>query len=222
VHAHEVISKAPYIVFPGNLQGRSIRECGPKGALLISVENSVIAQVEFTAFDAVRWTHVRADVAECVDLQAVEVCTRETLARAFRDQADGRPLVARVTLEGRTALHGDLTQRFGLWREEVRALAAGISDQIWIEKVRLATSPLQGAAPDGADADDVAQLIDDVVCDPHLGLALADDFGQLFARIPPDLADDNEVLTSARSGGFESLLQDAAESIRARLAEGAD
>jgi exonuclease SbcD len=220
VHAHEVVSEAPYIVFSGNIQGRNIRECGPKGAVLITVENGAIGQVDFRAFDAVRWTHVRTDVEDCVDLNAVEARTRDALAMSFRDEAEGRPLVARVTLEGRTALHGDLAQRLGLWREEVRALAAGISDQLWIEKVRLSTSPLEVTATDGPDADDIAQLLDEGVCDPDLGSILADDYGRLFGRIPPDLADDNEILTSAKSGRFESLLQEAAASLRARLAEG--
>jgi hypothetical protein len=150
----------------------------------------------------------------------VEVRAREALARVFRDGAEGRPLVARVTLEGRTALHGDLAQRLGLWREEVRALAAGISDQLWIEKVRLSISPLETTATDNPDTDDISQLLDEGVCDPDLASVLAEDFGRLFGRIPPDLADDNEILTSAKSGRFESLLQETAASLRARLADG--
>lgn len=30
VHEHEVVSEDPYVVFPGNTQGRTIREAGPK------------------------------------------------------------------------------------------------------------------------------------------------------------------------------------------------
>ncbi len=32
VHAREVLSEDPWIVFPGNMQGRHVRETGPKGA----------------------------------------------------------------------------------------------------------------------------------------------------------------------------------------------
>jgi DNA repair exonuclease SbcCD nuclease subunit len=222
VHSHEVVSDSPWIVFPGNLQGRNIREYGPKGALLVNVENGAIAQVEFMAFDAVRWAHVRADVTDCGDLMAVEARAREALVGALRDEADGRPLVARVTLEGRTDLHGVLTRRLELWREEVRALATGLSDRLWIEKVRLSTTPLGESTPYGEDADDVTHLLDEGASDPQLGVALVEDFALLFGRAPPDLADDNEILDSARSGRFDRLLQDAAASLRARLAEGAD
>lgn len=220
VHAHEVVSRAPYIVFPGNLQGRNIRECGPKGALLVTVEDGTIYEVEFRAFDAVRWTHVRADVADCVDLEAVQARTRDALTTALRDEAEGRPLVARVTLEGRTALHGDLARRMAVWREEVRGLAVGVSDQLWIEKVRLDTTPIAAAASGAAEGDDITHLLDDGVDAPDLGAVLADDFARLFSRVLPDLADDNEVLTSAKSGGFEGLLRDAAAALRTRL-EGA-
>ena len=37
VHIHEFVCRDPWIVYPGNLQGRSVRECGPKGALLVDV-----------------------------------------------------------------------------------------------------------------------------------------------------------------------------------------
>ena len=33
VHAFEIVSRDPWIVYPGNLQGRSVRECGEKGAV---------------------------------------------------------------------------------------------------------------------------------------------------------------------------------------------
>jgi len=222
VHAHEVISEAPHIVFPGNLQGRNIRELGPKGALLVTVDDGSIARLEFTPFDAVRWSHVQVDVAACADLGAVEVVVREALALAVREEADGRPLVARVTLEGRTALHGELAQRLGPWRETVRALAAAVSDQLWIEKVRLSTSPEEGTAAVTGETDDVAQLLDQGIEDQDLSDVLAEDFGQLFGRIPPDLAEENEVLTAAKAGRFGGLLRNAAASLRARLGEGLD
>lgn len=222
VHTHEVITEAPHIVFPGNLQGRNIRERGPKGAVLVSVENGAVASLEFRAFDAVRWSHVRINVAACASLSEVEILTREALETAFADEAEGRPLVARVTLEGRTALHGELNQRLSVWREEVRALSAAVSDQLWIEKVRITTEPADEGVADAADTDEITQLLDDGVDQPELRDVLAADFGLLFGRIPPELADDNEILGAAKAGAYGTLLKDAAASLRARLAERAD
>lgn len=221
VHTHEVVSAAPYIVFPGNLQGRNIRECGPKGALLVSVENAAVTGVAFMACDAVRWAQIAVDVSDCTGLLDVETRVRDTLAAVVREEAEGRPLVVRVTLRGRTSLHGELVQRHGVLREDVRALATGISDQLWVEKVVLSTELLAAEAASAPEVDEIAKLFEQGVIDPQLGVDLAEDFGQLFGRIPPDLAEESELLTLARSGQFEGLLHDAAAALRARLAEDA-
>jgi DNA repair exonuclease SbcCD nuclease subunit len=221
VHTHEVVSADPYIVFPGNLQGRNIRECGPKGALLVSVDDTAVAGLAFAACDAVRWARVAVDVADCASLEEVETRVRDALAVARVDEADGRPLVARVTLVGRTALHGDLVQRLGVLREDVRALATGISDDLWIEKVVLGTEGLAATVGDAPEIDEIAGLLEQGLADGQLRDALSDDFGQLFGRIPPELAEDSELLAAARKGDFDAILQDAAAALRSRLPEGA-
>ena len=40
VHKREIVSQDPWIVFPGNLQGRHINEDGPKGATLVTVRTT--------------------------------------------------------------------------------------------------------------------------------------------------------------------------------------
>ena len=37
IHEYAELSRDPWIVFPGNLQGRSVRECGEKGAVVVDV-----------------------------------------------------------------------------------------------------------------------------------------------------------------------------------------
>ena len=177
--------------------------------------------VAFVPCDAVRWARVSVDVADCASLEEVETRARDALATARLDEADCRPLVARVTLSGRTALHGDLVQRLAVLREDVRALATGISDDLWIEKVALATQSV--AAPVGAapELDEIAAFLEQGLADGELRALLANDYGQLFGRIPPELADDSELLASARSGDFDAILQDAAAALRSRLPEAA-
>jgi DNA repair protein SbcD/Mre11 len=41
IHAAEIVSRDPWIVFPGNLQGRSVRETGAKGAVRVTVEDGL-------------------------------------------------------------------------------------------------------------------------------------------------------------------------------------
>jgi len=46
VHQREIIATDPWIVFPGNTQGRHMRETGPKGAVLLSVEADRVVELE--------------------------------------------------------------------------------------------------------------------------------------------------------------------------------
>ena len=58
VHAHEVLHEAPWVVFPGNTQGRHIRETGPKGAVVVSVGGGAVTSVRHAPLDVVRWREV--------------------------------------------------------------------------------------------------------------------------------------------------------------------
>jgi len=220
VHNREIVSASPYIVFPGNLQGRNIRECGPKGAYLITVEHGAMVSAEFKPFDTVRWSRVAVDVTGCADRGEVERKTKEALLEVIQREADGRPLIARVTLTGETELHGALSERLATFREEVRALATGISDDVWIEKVLLTTTPRVFTAAAAGDQDEITSLLDEGVDNETVTESLKADFATLFGRVLPDLADDSDLLQAAKAGNLEALLRDASASLRARLSGG--
>ena len=40
VHEHAVLQQSPWVVFSGNLQGRHIRETGPRGAVLVTADET--------------------------------------------------------------------------------------------------------------------------------------------------------------------------------------
>jgi hypothetical protein len=99
VHAREIVSTEPWIVFPGNLQGRGPREEGYKGASLVRIRAGKIASVEHRSLDVLRFATVVADASETERFDDVLAVARSALLRATRD-AQGRPLVARLVLEG--------------------------------------------------------------------------------------------------------------------------
>ena len=55
IHAAEIVARDPWIVYPGNVQGRSPRETGPKGAMRVTVEDGRIVAVEPLVLDVARW-----------------------------------------------------------------------------------------------------------------------------------------------------------------------
>jgi DNA repair protein SbcD/Mre11 len=144
IHQREVLHEHPHVVFPGNLQGRHARETGSKGASLVSVDNRRISDLSHCALDTVRWLHEDIDVSLSADLDAVHHCVRRHVAGCL-DDAAGRSLVIRISLSGRTALHTELITRRHHLREDIETLLAGMSDDIILEKLEVATQPPMSA-----------------------------------------------------------------------------
>ena len=141
VHEFAIHSEEPWIVFPGNLQGRHIRETGPRGAVMVSADSDGIS-LERAFVDVVRWQHIEVDVSEAQTIDDVVTVVGERFDEVVAGKAEGVTMVARVTLTGRTTLHGDL---FGLenhLRAEVLGQANALGEEVlWVEKFCLNTSP---------------------------------------------------------------------------------
>ncbi|CAN7495736.1 DNA repair exonuclease [Phenylobacterium sp. LjRoot225] len=221
-HAHEfeMVSERPMIVFPGNLQGRNIREVGPKGAVLVTVVDGAIAAApQRLTLDAVRWARVDVDVAGVETEGDVHGRVRSALAQAFEDQADGRPLMARVTVNGQTSMHGDLNGRREILREEVRGIAVAISERLWIEKIDLrTTAPVTSLAQAADQRNELSELLAQGAEDDGLAAALNAEFAEFLAKIPPDVGRDDDLLSAVRRGDVKAVIKAAADALDSRLA----
>ena len=78
VHAREVVSEGPRVVFPGNLQGRHANETGAKGCELVTVEAGRV-EAEFVALDVARWNQVVVPLDGLDRLEALSDAVREAL-----------------------------------------------------------------------------------------------------------------------------------------------
>jgi len=139
VHASAVLSERPYVVYPGNLQGRHIRETGPKGAFLVTVEDKEVVELEHRALDVCRWTVADIDISGCAGRADLVARTQEHLRSAI-GEAEGRAIAVRVGITGESAL--SVSDMIALdpqgLREDILAAAAAVSDDIWIERVTFA------------------------------------------------------------------------------------
>lgn len=145
IHAARVLSKRPWIVFPGNLQGRHPKETGAKGCRLVTVEDGRIVAVEHRAVDVLRWVALEVAVDGVLGRDQVVERT-EAAVRGAIAEAEGRPLLARVTLVGTTALHGVLLGDADWLAAECRNAAAAGGADLWVESVRVRTR-LPGQRP---------------------------------------------------------------------------
>lgn len=222
VHAREVVSETPRIVFPGNLQGRHANETGPKGCELVRVEAGRI-EAEFVPLDVVRWSQV------VVALEGID--RLDALAEVFRSVLDPLLLGAsdmlhavRVTLTGSTHLHGIEANQPGTLDAAIRAAAQDVSDaEIWIEQVRLdLTTPLDRTqAAQRQDAvGELIRLVDSIGSDElALKTLVQEELGSLLSALPQEVA-AGDVPQLSDAADLLSLLRDAEATVLARLAAG--
>lgn len=138
VHAREVLSQQPWVVFPGNLQGRHARETGAKGATVVDVDTSV-RSVTHVPLDVVRWADCDVDASEASHADDVLERVRQRIESEL-DAADGRMLALRLRISGATRAHAELSRDPERWTADIRALSTDAAyGEVWIEKLVLAT-----------------------------------------------------------------------------------
>ena len=193
IHAARIVSRDPWIVYPGNVQGRSPRETGPKGAMRVTVEDGHIAEVQPFALDGARWAHERIDLAGLADDESISAAVAAALA-AVHEGAEGRALAVRLTLCGETAAHGRLVARLsevgGSWRAELQSQAYQLAQDCWIEKIRLETRPPAAAVSPEPDGLDVAALLAATAEEPEFLAEIAGLLASVAAKAPPGALED--------------------------------
>lgn len=221
VHEYAVLDTDPWVVFPGNLQGRHIRECGARGAVMVTVEDGRISTVERLITDVLRWQRLEVDVSAAADLTAAVQCVAGALRQLIESGSSDRPLALRVILHGRSGAHGDLFGNEARLRAEVVALAAAFAgERVWIEKVRVETIAPLDAAEVRARGDAIADLqalLDHAPSDPDLIASLTDDLRQLADRAPHELAALLPELDAIRRGEVGTLVAGVVPGLVAHL-----
>ena len=137
VHTRQVLGeRAPTVVYPGNPQGRHPNETGARGVYLVEVDANGDARLEFRPTDTVRWERVRIDIGALETEQDLLDAIDDAM-QILVDGAEGRSVVARMTLTGRGELNQFLRQPGA-----VDDLLAGVSDQwaqrlpfVWCERI---------------------------------------------------------------------------------------
>ena len=221
VHEFAVLANGPWIVFPGNIQGRHIREAGPRGAVMVTADEDSIVSVERVYTDVLRWHRLAVDVASAGDLVETVRLVGQSLEKLIDDAQTTKSFAVRVVLTGQSAAHGDLFGDEARLRAEILGLSASFAgDQIWIEKVRLETSPAMDAEMIRARADAIADLqvlLDAAPTDPALLAALSEDLRTLVDRAPHELSDLLPELKAIRGGELGPLVASIVPGLVAHL-----
>lgn len=216
VHEYCVFPGPVPVVFPGNLQGRHIREQGPRGAVLVSCADGAVTSIERLEVDVLRWHELRLDVSGCAAYAEVLTCIREGLEAQLARQESEKPYVLRLVLEGESALQGELVGQQTQLRADVVAIMAALADgRLWLEKLQVVihAPPLNAAA--GAP-DDLAALLAEAVADPEFKQEFLQGLQGLRDKAPYELSGE-PLFKALKAGQVDTLLQDAAAAVLDRL-----
>ena len=220
VHQAIVLHERPHVAFCGNLQGRHIRESGPKGALLVSVEDGQVEDIAPLHVDVVRWTHLRVPVDQCASVVDAVDCIRQAIGQAVERDLHGRLLACRVELTGRTGLHGALLSSVEQLLAEARAAALGLGEEVaWIERLLIATETPETSASRKDALGDLQRMIASASSDAGFQALLSSDLADLIRKLPHEVRADAEdpVLKAAIDGNAASLVAQAGSYLNARL-----
>ncbi len=187
VHDHAVLHRDPWIVYPGNLQGRSIRECGPKGAVIVDVRDGHVAGVRRVIVDRARWLEVQVDLSGADGLERALLLVKDALADPL-GEAKGRMAAVRVTLTGPCALHGELMTRAADLRDDVQAFIDHAHDEAWLEALKIRTTALVSTRGAALPALDPEAILTGMEHDPELLDRAKDLVGLIKTRLPGNLA----------------------------------
>lgn len=140
IHKRRILHERPYIIYPGNIQGRSVKETGPKGCYVVDVDGGGIASLRFRELDEVRFLirdiSIDGIVRETEWIEAVEQSVEDIralhpeLMSVVRFRITGRGSVHRVLAEKGAA--GDLLDELRR-REALRAEQGLFRGLVWTE-----------------------------------------------------------------------------------------
>lgn len=149
VHTQQILyDNNPMIIYPGNTQGVSVRETGPRGCYLVEIDEQCNIKPTFIETGVIRWEQRSITITGMTGLYEL-MSAMQALKEEVRCQARGRGVILRISLTGRgmldKALRG-LSSVISLDVEEDLAAQLRLNEEhrpdfVWIEAISVCTRP---------------------------------------------------------------------------------
>jgi DNA repair exonuclease SbcCD nuclease subunit len=183
IHTRSELARDPWIVFSGNIQGRSVRECGPRGCYVVDVSDRGGVTLGFDPLDVVRWEVVRLSVDDDTTGEDLEELAQRAIGQAAAEAGD-RTLALRFELEGHGSAWNRVAGDIAGWRARLRAFAGDASVPVHVEKLELIPQRAATAATiEPGPAGELRALVSRFLEDPALLEELRQTFGELKTRL---------------------------------------
>jgi len=220
IHKQEIVCKDPFVVFPGCIQGRHIKESGPKGCVVVTVENETVKDIEKIPLDVLRWTHTQIDLTDIKERRDILEKIRETIEHEQKS-ADDRPLAMRIKLIGATKLSDQLAAFPEEFEQQIKALGAEIAgDQLWIERVENKTQGKDDLETALADENALGKLLKSIISTPNdveMIDGLADTIAELRQKVPPQAFGPDTLLDLNDEQTIKRITQEAQKMLIGRM-----
>lgn len=216
IHKREVVSKEPWIVYPGNLQGRHIGEADSenrKGATLVTVTDGRITDVCHEPLDELRWVKIEITLQPDDGEDDLYKKIRDAFAKQAADS--NIPLIARLVVQGKSRASDIIRASRESFELTVRAAAE--NNSISLEKIRINTAPVEEpgeeitAAINGIANDDaaIARLLD----------GAKEDMNIIHQHVR-DAIEEDSFLAKLRDGCHGEIADDVRNDLFARIRRG--
>lgn len=220
VHSYRELCEDPLVVFPGNLQGRNVRETGPKGACVVTFEDRQ-PTIERIYTNFVRWEHVKVDASSAKNLDDCLDRCRDELSKTVATGAE--IYAARVEFVGATPANRTLRSNHEHVVAEVRVIASQLGGaEVWIEQVVVSTAPVKGNLDLSGEgvAGEIARVLGELRTDlPSLARTDNPRLPELASLRSQLRAADLELSDALSGDELDEALGDAAEMLAALLGE---
>ncbi|KOR30841.1 hypothetical protein TI04_03880 [Achromatium sp. WMS2] len=196
VHQQEIISKEPWIVFSGNIQGRHIREPGTKGCMLVNENNTEIDKVTPHSLDVLRWRFQQIDITGAMDGDQMLETVSTFLSN--QDTHETGLEAIRLQITGVCHAHNTINHNQEHWINSLRGLATDISGgRIWLEKIKFNTQNTHAPSASSHSKTEIYSLlydaISDLTPDSQLFHRLQKEIKPLIAKLPTELRTVDEI-----------------------------
>lgn len=223
VHQREILHENPWIVFPGNTQGRHINESGPKGCTVVTVQDGRCTGVEHRNLDVVRWTLCDIDISGADSIEDLLDLARPRLEEESRNAGE-LLFAARIQFRGASGAHADMVRDPEKWISEIRAAATDLSGgTIWIEKVRFATRSrisLEERLAQNDPVADLLRLVQELQPGDEILKPLKDELTALRTRLPAELLQDSPLFDLDSPDATREILENAKQFLITTLLSG--
>jgi len=141
IHQRSVLSSdGPVIFYPGNPQGRHVREAGVRGVYLVDVDRHRQAHLHFVPTASVVWHICQISAEDAEDLAVIRWRALEVVQQEVRAEVGDAHLV-RLKITGTTSLHSQLFGQEATLQATLQEDLNAWEPPVWLESIDVHTQP---------------------------------------------------------------------------------